>query len=156
MAMTSTEKPTQATPARVVRAYRVAAGIMLVNLIMILAPALFAPDTRALYHYLFALAFAGLAVGLLLLQDWAAYVTMLLAVGIAILTPFLGIFLGDNMDWVVAQFTMQWGFTGALLLLLIGEPGIARVTLAVLVYLTFSFSLNALDVYFLSQGYQPL
>jgi len=90
----------------------------------------------------------GLAVGLIRLKAGARNFTLFRAVLGAILWPIL-MFVGNDVFTAIIMSLMQWGYCGALILLLTGRSKTWRLVLAIAIFVVFVLSISGLVLLFI-------
>ena len=125
-------------------AYRIAAGVLFAGVLLNLASLAvqFAlgifPDIPAIVSAVIDLV---LGIGLLQLRGGARQWVLIRAVLGAFLVPICGFVEGDILVGVVT-LVIQWGYCGALILLLTGKSEMWRLVLAVGVYVVFTMCVS--------------
>ncbi len=131
-------------------AYRLAAALLVVGVTFQIVDALLTPNTPGGLNISIVIDF-GLAIGLLQLRAGARTWVLVRAVLGAILWPVL-FFHGNDLPSAVFMTVAQWGYCGAVILLLTGKSTTWRLVLAVAVFAVFYLGLIALWLLLLALG----
>jgi hypothetical protein len=136
-------------------AYRVAAGLLLLNALIVLAQIQLLGLFGEWWLVLAPPAMVGLAVGLLLRKGWVCYLALTAAI-LGALVMTLVAFANGALFSAITNGVIHWGFAGAIMLLLTGESSPWRTAMAVGLYGVFNLMPNSLLLLMLSMGYVPI